>query len=187
MNKFHAKSKCFAVVFLLLCAAIDLSAQSGWVVNTSPSPWGNKYGVLKKGNQGGGYGTGTEKIHIDYDAAGNRILRDWDDIILKTYNNGKDDKAIGDVVKKYSEINALDIAQIVVYPNPTANNIIVEQTGAALLQNGVVELYDATGKQLIFQSASKTSDLDLSSYPSGTYLLILRSDNTTAQWKINKI
>ena len=185
MNKFHAKSKCFAVVFLLLCAAIDLSAQSSWVVNTSPSPWGAYYGLpvpqflISSGNAKDG-----DRIFYDYDSNGNRVLR-YIFYDLRKVANIKGDEAIGAVAEKHVENMTIDATAPLVFPNPTVEYIYVQQDKTTI--EGTLELYDSKGQLLKQQQATNANTIEVADLPQGFYLLVLRSGKSTMQWKINKI
>ena len=186
MNKFHAKSKCFAVVFLLLCAAIDLSAQSGWVVNTSPSPWGAYYGlpVPQFHTSFSPSPPDGDRIFYNYDSNGNRILRYIFYDVGKVANI-KGDKEIGAVAEKYIENTTIEATAPLVFPNPTVEYIHVQQDKTTI--EGTLELYDSKGQLLKQQQAGNTNTIEVADLPQGFYLLVLRSGKSTMQWKINKI
>lgn len=184
MNKFNAQSKCFAVVFLLLCAAIDLSAQSGWVVNTSPSPWGAYYG-LPAPQFIVGFGTsGIRETYYNYDDNGNRIMRYYITDYLKV-SNTQNDKEIGSIAEKLIEDKTINAARPTVFPNPTVESICVQQNGTSI--EGTLELYNSQGELLKKQQASSSNTIEVADLPQGFYLLVLRSGKSTMQWKINKI
>jgi hypothetical protein len=69
--------------------------------------------------------------------------------------------------------------QVVVYPNPSGGLITFEVNNKELIkENNSVEIYNMLGQQIRTNSLTgKTTELDLSSQPSGIYLYRVLSEN----------
>jgi hypothetical protein len=81
----------------------------------------------------------------------------------------------------------LDQAGILIYPNPTKGILKVELTRVTDEKPLAIQLYDMAGKLIINELNVSTSiELDLSSQPTGTYLLKIISENGERTWKIIK-
>ncbi len=183
MNKFHAQSKIFLVTFIFFVSVTGAKAQSGWVVNTSPSPWGAYYGLPAPAFPISS-GSLPNSVFYNYDANGNRVLR-YVYIDLRKAADIKGDEEIGIVAKEYVEDIPIDAIAPKVFPNPTTENIYVQQDGS--IKDGNLELYDSKGQLVKQQQIKNSNTIEIADLPQGFYLLVLRSGKTTLQWKINKI
>ena len=183
-TQFKIKEQLLFAIFFWLSTSPTAFAQLGWVSSGLPSVWGNVYGVGVPIDIGGDLCNGKKKVYFSYDDAGNRILRTVEGIILKTKKDGVADAKIGGIVEKFASENTFDATTVKVFPNPASDVLIVEQVQA--VANGTYELYDAKGEQIITQRADLRTEIDIANLPSGFYLLILRSADATAQWKITK-
>ena len=183
-TKFKIKQQLLFVIFFWLSTSPIVFAQLSWISSGQPSVWGNVYGVGVPSGRPGNLCAGKETVLFYYDDAGNRILRTVEGIIIKTKKDGVADAMIGSSVEKFASETTFDATSVKVFPNPAADVLIVEQAQA--VSNGNYELYDAKGQQIITQRADLRTELDISNLPSGFYLLILRSADATAQWKITK-
>jgi len=77
------------------------------------------------------------------------------------------------------DINSDFIDFVKVYPNPTNNLLFVELLDA---ENATIQLYDALGKTVInTKSTAQKSSLDLSSFATGTYYLVVSNPNQQSQ------
>ncbi|QES88699.1 T9SS type A sorting domain-containing protein [Rhizosphaericola mali] len=114
-------------------------------------------------------------VVYSYDAAGNRTERKY------ICNNG----SLGNTQMK-NTINFSNIQKVTrLYPNPTSGRITVEFTNA--LNNASIILTDMSGRTL--QSTIKSGaqiSLDLSSYPSGMYILQIKDNQTLFTQKVIK-
>jgi hypothetical protein len=69
-----------------------------------------------------------------------------------------------------------------IYPNPTTGILNLE-----LQEEDAVSVFDISGKQLLIQTASKSSVLDLSGFANGIYLMKLTNNNQEVKTvKVNK-
>jgi hypothetical protein len=117
-------------------------------------------------------------IKYDYDAAGNRISRKCLEVTLRSANVPIDTSGVeGD----------LNNFKVTIYPNPTKGAIVVGIP--SYLPNRKIELtvFSSDGKtlkQMIVQ-ADRTF-LDLSTYSSGLYLLLVKEGEKSIECKIVK-
>jgi len=139
----------------------------------------------------------------EYDAAGNRTLR-------KVVSMQLAPPAPSDSVD-YTTVELLDSANLIpqtsnltpqtadyfveiiaqveikIYPNPTTENVILEIQEWETLQTGTFKLFSLTG-QLLQQHVvhSATTTVSLANLPKGTYLLIVKINDRTEEWKVIK-
>lgn len=120
------------------------------------------------------------KIVFTYDAAGNRKTRE---IVL-----GKSSAAISDstsIIEPVSEL--MDEMKITIYPNPTQGKLSVEITNMPQDAAGEITIHDIEGKLMQKMKDLKTlSKLDLSTYPTGMFILSIRIGQKVSEWKIIK-
>jgi hypothetical protein len=77
--------------------------------------------------------------------------------------------------------------KIIIYPNPTQGQLLVEIKGYQKETSSALYLYDLHGKLLISKTpANSTMELNLSDYQSGTYILKILIGEKTSEWKIVK-
>ncbi|HQW00189.1 MAG TPA: T9SS type A sorting domain-containing protein, partial [Bacteroidia bacterium] len=67
-----------------------------------------------------------------------------------------------------------------IYPNPAHGKVKIEYVSEGVVQS--LELFNATGSIIYFQNIKEnyptnTFEIDLSSYPSGVYLIRLQTNN----------
>jgi hypothetical protein len=67
---------------------------------------------------------------------------------------------------------------IAVYPNPTAEKVSIQAN-----TNGSITLFDITGKQVLQKQISGSTELDLSVYKTGVYLLRFESERGNIEYK----
>ncbi|MCB9224179.1 MAG: CotH kinase family protein [Crocinitomicaceae bacterium] len=107
---------------------------------------------------------------------GNTYLEEID--YLKTWTvdriNWMDANMFGTCPDLGADVNEY---QFLIYPNPTNNSISVKSDN--LLQNGMIELTDLTGKRLLYMAFAGKAEmiLDLSDYESGIYLINIYENN----------
>lgn len=123
-------------------------------------------------------------VNFGYDANGNRISRTL--TVAKVEEKGKSDDITTTLDFISEETNAFGGVTVSIYPNPTHDKLTVSIQG--LRENHVIAcLIATTGAILIQQELCKdVHDLDLSSLPSGMYLLQLSASNMTQILKIIK-
>lgn len=121
----------------------------------------------------------SQTISYSYDDAGNRIKRE-----LKIEKRN--------IVKKSASENKfvtdrLSDKSIHIYPNPTKGPIKIEVLGFEDKDTGNISVFDLAGHNL-FQKKIITSftEVDLSSKPSGIYILQIQLNQEYSTWKIIK-
>lgn len=117
-------------------------------------------------------------IEISYDAAGNRITRK---VMMLNMSKGG---SYGDSTYYLDRMNAI---QMKVYPNPTTGKVFVEMFEAEEIGKSVVRVYDNQGKRM-YENTNKGSfvEVDMSSFPSGYYIVDLWVKEEHTTWKIIK-
>ena len=85
------------------------------------------------------------------------------------------------------EINNINIG-IVVYPNPTHNNIILHRTYDTSISNGLFELYDINGRKVLSRNVDFAMDIEisLSGIRQGIYIYNITSGNNIVVGKVVK-
>lgn len=122
-----------------------------------------------------------QRVTFAYDIAGNRIAR---------------------TIVMQSRANALDIPQeefspfieqaenrvITIFPNPTRGMLIVEISGGESNERFRAILYSQQGALMQEAEAftGNSLNMDLSAYPPGIYILLIRIGNQTKEYKIIK-
>ena len=123
-------------------------------------------------------------IYYSYDAAGNRNLRS-----ITLTKAAKVEKDSLENVSNNNEVltDSLGDKKILLYPNPTKGKITIEIAGYQQTSNSGLYLYAISGNLLKSQPIGSTSsDIDLSGYPSGVYILKIVLKNKNTEWKIIK-
>jgi len=124
-----------------------------------------------------------EVISFAYDQNGNRIRKEF---ILRdplksqelTEENEATDAIFYDQVADYS---------IVIYPNPTKGQLTIGITGYDNLLKGKISIYNSSGQ--LINTENIVSDeiyFDLTSNPSGIYMLIIDINGKKTDWKVIK-
>jgi hypothetical protein len=73
------------------------------------------------------------------------------------------------------------------YPNPTQGKVTVTFTGYQQLGSSSIYLYSVSGSLLVKEAVTgTTTDVDLSRYPAGAYVLKVYIEGETCTWKIIK-
>ena len=84
-------------------------------------------------------------------------------------------------------INETTPKQITLYPNPATNTLTLNLSQLQKLQNASLSIYDIQGKQLLQQNITDTqTQIDISSFAKGIYIVKLQTDKETLQSKFVK-
>lgn len=112
-----------------------------------------------------------QNVGYSYDAAGNRIARGLS-------ANRDTSFLVG---------NTAMASNIKVYPNPT-QDILQVDVGKELPSDAQVLLYDTQGRLLLEQALPSygSTTLQVAAYPTGTYLLQVRTKEEQWQWTVVK-
>ncbi len=78
-------------------------------------------------------------------------------------------------------VEEIDNEEVVIYPNPVDDIVMLETHGRASLQNVII--YDVNGRKVISTSESQ---IDISNLPSGVYLMKIESSDGIFYKKIIK-
>ena len=111
-----------------------------------------------------------QQISFGYDAAGNQ----------KTQNSkqAEDEAVVNEQLDRY---------QLKIYPNPTKGMLAVEITGITDDVSSTVSIYSMQGLLVSEQNVTSTRiDFDLSSQPSGTYIMKVVIGTKNTMWTIIK-
>jgi len=128
----------------------------------------------------------------NYDAAGNRILRKV--VVLPAppllvppappdtlHTIDHSPQTADYFAEKISQV------EIKIYPNPTTENVTLEISHMENLENGIFKLYSLTGQLLQEHPVhSATTVVSMSNLPKGAYMLKVKINNKTEDWKIIK-
>lgn len=123
-----------------------------------------------------------DKIVYTYDAAGNRISRQYV-VDLQT----RSATVSPEIIDSVSTGDELGDRKIVVYPNPTKGNLTVNISGGNQEDKANLILYSSQGTLLQNINATVGSiPVNLSAYPSGYYILRVDVGKKTIEFKIIK-
>jgi len=126
-----------------------------------------------------------QAIKYDYDASGNRIKREKVIALKSAELNEEDEDDYEDAEDFYEDF--FGERKVVIYPNPTKGVLRVDFQNYGNTDDMQLIIYDMQGKllQQIINVSIQTI-LDLTSYPTGVYLLLLIEGDEKSQWKIVK-
>ena len=121
-----------------------------------------------------------QKVCITYDKAGNRTNRT---ICLKS------EEATSERVSSAKIPITENMGEMVItlYPNPTKGQLKIQITNKTCETEGVLELYDLSGRLVKVQkTVGESTMLDISRYPLGIYLMRIRICDKVSEWRIIK-
>ena len=119
------------------------------------------------------------KVCYNYDKAGNRTDRT---ICLKSTPASADSNSIAQPITEN-----LGEMVITLYPNPTKGQLTIKVANMPIEAKGEIILSDMTGRLLMKQNTIReTTMFNLSSHPSGLYVLKIRIDDKVSEWKVIK-
>jgi hypothetical protein len=127
------------------------------------------------------------KREYEYDAAGNRTARRV--LILQKTSSTLGHKSANNDSEGNEPIliDEIEDIRLKVYPNPTTSIVHINIEQVDLLQNGSIHIYNTIGTHIKSQSInSLNTSIDLSSYPSGIYLITIMINGKETKWKIIK-
>lgn len=122
-----------------------------------------------------------QKVAYDYDMAGNRIARK-----VVELNNPSYAKQNVETPAAVEEL--LGERKITVYPNPTRGSLAVEITGGDQKDQMTLLVFSSQGVQLQnIKTTGVTTPVNMSSYPSGWYILRVQAGDKMTEFKIIKL
>lgn len=119
------------------------------------------------------------KVCFQHDASGNRTNRS---VCFKCIAATSDSITVSQPI-----IESFGKMQIILYPNPTKGHLTINIANMPDNATGEIILSDMIGRLLIKQCTNRgTTQLDLSSHPTGLYVLKIRIDDKVSEWKVIK-
>ena len=86
-----------------------------------------------------------------------------------------------------NSLSETDIYKMSIYPNPATNSLTINLSQLQGLQNATVIIYDIQGKQLLHENISQSqTQIDISSFAKGIYIVKLQTDKECLQSKFVK-
>lgn len=125
----------------------------------------------------------TQSITYGYDAAGNRTSRSLS--VLKSNELNPADTVVDEREALHNDMLA-DVEQVRVFPNPASDQLHIILPGASETAADYW-LYNTQGVLLVqgkFEANDNT--LSLQEHRAGVYLLLIKNNQKTEQWKILK-
>lgn len=120
----------------------------------------------------------TRVINYDYDEAGNRIRRE---IVINSRRIAEN----SGLIENFSEVLAQKGIRI--YPNPTKGVLKVEIVGYESTDMCLMQVFNMEGVQVLsIRPSEQESNLDLSNFSNGMYILNLLLNGEYCIWKIIK-
>ena len=87
----------------------------------------------------------------------------------------------------FNNIPQNNIYQLSLYPNPATNTLTLTLSQLQQLQNATVSIYDIQGEQLLHQNITEMqTQINISSFAKGIYIVKLQTDKETLQSKFVK-
>lgn len=91
----------------------------------------------------------------------------------------------GLISTSFPELEAKNLTKV--YPNPTNSELILQTNTTRFSIEDRVELFSIIGKQLYSKKINSVeTNIDLSSYPNGAYILVTRINGVSNSFKILK-
>lgn len=121
-----------------------------------------------------------DRVTYSYDASGNRTGSQREIVFTRGASNSKSAQS-----KKF--LDSLSLARIAIYPNPTEGDLRIDITGIEDFTDSELTLRSLNGSVLEhIQPLDITNEMDLTGYPDGIYLVIIKLKDQTTTWKIIK-
>jgi len=122
-----------------------------------------------------------------YDYAGNRTIRDI--VELKKTNpvdTNQTNGLVQDSVQK-SIVKFGNTTTVSVFPNPTPGIAQIEVGGELPESVSTIQVFDLTGKSILSTTFNESiTNIDLSAYPNGKYILKIICNNKSKEWILIK-
>ncbi len=136
----------------------------------------------------------TVEIIYDYDAAGNRIQREYKVIPAapETFNDtetaNSEEALEGEGITEPEVYNDLVAEkQFNIYPNPTRGKLKIDMLNYSFGTEGIIQVFDLNGRLVKQVTKLEVSmELDITNEPAGTYIMVIVVGNEKSEWKIAK-
>jgi len=129
----------------------------------------------------------SQSYEITYDYAGNRLIRDI--VELKKTNpvdTNQTNSLVQDSVQK-SIVKFGNTTTVSIFPNPTPGIAQIEVGGELPESVSTIQVFDLTGKSILSTTFNERStNIDLSAYPNGKYILKIICNNKSKEWILIK-
>lgn len=124
----------------------------------------------------------SQNFSYDYDANGNRIIRETIVLSTKMAHSENPNDSIDEPIQKVIEKDNIKI-----YPNPTQGNLKVELNTSVSIDKIQIDIINIKG-QLVYNTKEKLDSyiINLTSEPKGAYILIMQVNDKKYEWKIIK-
>jgi len=143
------------------------------------------------------YGQNVMKREYDYDNAGNRIVRQVLTLPNKSPKQQKSNDSLPETEELKETENLSELGNFYVdkvgdislkiFPNPTTSVVTLQIDDATGEIDGEITLYGLSGVKIASQRmTSYRTEIDMNSYPTGTYLATVLINGKTSYWKIVK-
>jgi hypothetical protein len=120
-----------------------------------------------------------DSVSFVYDEAGNRISR------TIVFNTTSGQLRSDDETTNYIEVLPETILHI--YPNPTEGLLRINMENLPDGETVQITVFDASGQMLLKKEHQPAiTEINLSSYPAGIYLLKIQTGDKSTEWKIIK-
>lgn len=118
-----------------------------------------------------------DRVLFTYDSSGNRISS-HKEISVRSLSSNSQEQA-----SPLEE--TLSHHRVTVYPNPTDGPLRIDISGLSGTQGSSITIYNMLGNIVYYESSIRESnELDLTEYPVGMYIMLLRLEGETSTWKI---
>ena len=128
-----------------------------------------------------------QSVSFTYDDAGNRTQRT---IVLQQAPQTRASVTETETQAKLETPRYEDILgerKVIIYPNPTSGMLQIELQGYGKLGDVRLLLYNLQGSLLLqVNNVESYTTLDLTPYPAGMYIMILKENMLRSEWKIIK-
>lgn len=127
-----------------------------------------------------------QTIDFTYDDSGNRTSR-----VLHIEGLGQGESKSGLQSESDSEIKAVDFesgeTSIIIYPNPSRGILNVEILNMPSEAKTELSIYNLSGTRLLIKKDFGTpSEVDISRFRDGVYIMRIKIDKIVSEWKIIK-
>ncbi|KOH47173.1 T9SS type A sorting domain-containing protein [Sunxiuqinia dokdonensis] len=122
-----------------------------------------------------------QHIEFTYDNSGNRITRTVIGLKSAGIQPGSLDSEEDDDLLE----DQISLQETRIYPNPTKGLLRIDFPNLAN-QEAAIRVFDSHGKLIVQQPAAGSTEVDLSIYPPGFYIMTIHVGQDRKEWKIIK-